>query len=131
MVKRLQVLILIAFMLVLPVRGMAAVAMSACSTAHTPMMDMPGHDHAAMMASQADIHAVADPDQTQQHDQKPHVGHLASHCSACAACCFGGVMGLAPHASLLSDFATYPAIGFTLTPYIGFHPENPERPPRA
>jgi hypothetical protein len=136
MILRAKILLLWLLALAIPVQGFAAVLQAGCAPVapvaapaagmHT-MHDMHNmHDDThAMHGMTHDTSVVAADDHP-----SPHLSHKAgSSCSSCATCNVGAVLPLAlatPSVPELPSprYLTQPSAGF-----VGFTPENPDRPP--
>lgn len=135
----------------LPVQGMAAVIKSNCGQTHPAISvtDSVGdsaatqhlhdvHDHRASSHSNAQVDLHISASQLQAADvgeanttdlQSGH--HCAAYCSACVACCMGGVAP--PHTfSLVSlpDSVAVVAVPSAVS-YLGFIPPSLDRPPKT
>lgn len=118
MAKKLTHLLLIALMLVLPLRALAGVAM-ACPMGERGAMQM--------------VHEMPSGHcQDMQHEQDDmDRQHAQGGCNQCADCCLASFslpvsnqFGLASHSpSILNPLF--------IQAYAGFKPEGPERPPRS
>ncbi|MFM0549408.1 hypothetical protein P0D69_00380 [Paraburkholderia sediminicola] len=132
-----KLFIVVLLVLSLPVQSFAAVSMK-CESSHSVGDAAPTrpeaaaamaqyHDHAAMMAEQADTLASS---AHLQHHSPAGGEHHAHACSTCASCCFGGALPITPVASLSANAAHFavplpPAVRAT-----SFLTGGVERPPR-
>lgn len=119
MANKLTTLLLIALMLVLPLRAMAGLAM-ACPMASDAAMQMP-HEGSAEMPSGHCQHEQGDSDQQ----------HAQGGCKLCADCCMAS---FSLPVSIQFGLAANPQsilIPLFIQAYTGFQPEGPERPPRS
>jgi hypothetical protein len=121
MAKKLTHLLLIALMLVVPLRALAGVAMAcpmgseAMQMQHAIPGEMPSGHCQDMQHGQGDM--------DQQHAQ--------GGCNLCADCCLGSAS--VPVAVRFASFdkSRSPLISLFDLAYSGFQPEGPERPPRS
>lgn len=125
--NRLRNLLILLLALTLPIQGYAAAAMVFCGSEKVTMVSAVGDGGATahhMHAQNADLPSKA------QHGNHDHSSHdkNSSSCSSCAACCVGAI----PMQSALLAAQPLPATHFTQFPFsgfVGYTPENPERPP--
>jgi hypothetical protein len=145
MILRAKFLLIWLLALALPVQGFAAALQSAC--AQQAAMTHEVSAQASMAAMDHSMHgmhevngmhemhhadAAADAGSKSASPSSSHqTSHDASHssCSSCAVCSVGAVLPLADSIMPSPDFPageylTLPAQGF-----VGYTPENPERPP--
>ncbi|SFB29656.1 hypothetical protein SAMN04515620_13732 [Collimonas sp. OK607] len=122
--NQLRNLLILLLALTLPIQGYAAAAMVFCASEKaTAVSDDAAMAH-HMHAQNADVPSKA------QHGNLEHSSHdkNSSSCSSCAACC----VGVIPMQSALSAAQPFPPMHFTQFPlsgFVGYTPENPERPP--
>ncbi|WP_116149156.1 hypothetical protein [Paraburkholderia sp. BL27I4N3] len=135
----LKLFIVVLLVLSLPVQSFAAVSMK-CGSSHSVGDAAPArqaatdamthhHDHAAMLAEQAD-HADNNAGAHLQHHSPAGGEHHAHACSTCASCCFGGALPVTPLASLSANAAHF---AVPLPPAVrvaSFLTGGVERPPR-
>lgn len=114
-------LLLVVLLLTLPLRVVAAVTMVACAAHMPPAAHAMEHDHPGGMP-----HAH---DHGGGHGHHDSAHHAATSCSACGDCCLG-MFSLPLATPLQFGNATFIPALFIATPYAGFKPEGPERPPR-
>lgn len=112
-------------LLAVPVQGFASATMMLCepvAASSKAGAAVGPHDHAAMLAAQADS----------RQDQPATAGqHAAGKCGVCAACCLGIVMisTTLPGAPVLDFVPQHHATATTFLPSV--IPDHPERPPQA
>ncbi|WP_050462510.1 hypothetical protein [Herbaspirillum autotrophicum] len=126
----------------IPLQGFAATVQAACAPAHqqhqmtaaTQASASTHHMHGGDAAATAEVaalshamHASAGEAPATGHDGHPH--QASTSCSSCAACCVGALLPLA-----LNDFSDLPRVSAiygsnTAHGFVGYTPENPERPP--
>ena len=118
MVRKFHALLLIALMLVLPLRALAGVAMP-CPMESQGAMQMQDDEHGMPC-----------------HDmQQAHCDHERSHghggCATCGDCCvFSAGLPVSFRLGLIDPPSISPSPLFEQA-YLGFQPEGPERPPRS
>ncbi|NUU02583.1 hypothetical protein [Herbaspirillum robiniae] len=83
------------------------------------------HEHQAAHDMQAADTANASP----AHDLSHHAQHKSASCSYCAACTTGAVLPLALNAPPTPDFPSREFIALPASGFVGYLPENPDRPP--
>jgi hypothetical protein len=122
---RLKNLLILLLALAIPLQGYAAAAMVFCGPEKPVAANVSGH------AGMTHHHAEAqDAGQVQHGDSD----HAASHdksstsCSSCAACCVGVLPVNAPLTAVQPLPVIHPVV-FPLSGFVGYTPENPERPP--
>jgi uncharacterized protein involved in copper resistance len=140
MIARTKIFLLWLLALAIPVQGFAAAAQLGCASPHPaqmtsnishvshlsmPAMSMPDRQHDAGMM-QHSAH--------QQHQQLPadpaHAHHSASaSCSSCSVCTIGAILPLALDKLMHLPLPADVHIAMTTHGYVGYTPENPERPP--
>lgn len=113
--------LIVLMMLVLPVQTFASAAMLGCAFSHQ------GPSTAPQLAQMAETEALPACHTPDQPEAKP-VQHDCKHCAACYM-----ASALSPLVSIPSIFQ--PSLGviipFSTSAFIGFIPDNPERPPRT
>jgi len=114
-----KAILLIALLLMLPVRGFAAVTMQT-NDHQGHAMSLPQQDASVAMAHDHD-HS-----QNDQHDHNKQ----ADTCNACGACCTGAVPSNFSSDIAAKLISSSEIIAYLAQPYRGFIPEGPERPPR-
>ncbi|SDY87201.1 hypothetical protein SAMN04515617_12625 [Collimonas sp. OK242] len=125
--NRLKNLLILLLALTLPIQGYAAAAMVFCGSEKITAASAAGDGDATahhMHAQNADLPSKA------RHGGHEHSAQdkNSSSCSSCAACCVGAI----PMQSALPAAQALPAMHFTQLPlsgFVGYTPENPERPP--
>ncbi|NUT60771.1 hypothetical protein [Herbaspirillum sp. C9C3] len=139
MMLRAKLLLLWLLMLAIPVQGLAAMlqacapgqrqslqhhasAMPHAHQAHQAHQTHQGHHADHLAAAQV---AAADDTQTQHHQQPQAHGS----CSFCAACTVGGLLPLALTAPPAPDLPSREFIALPASGFVGYLPENPDRPP--
>ncbi|GAC1318195.1 MAG: hypothetical protein NVSMB28_06740 [Collimonas sp.] len=125
--NRLKNLLILLLALTLPIQGYAAAAMVFCGSEKVTVASAAGDGDTTahhMHAQNADLPAK---DQQGAHQHASH-DKYSSSCSSCAACCVGAI----PMQWALAAAQSLPAMHFTQFPlsgFVGYTPENPERPP--
>ena len=127
---RVKNLLILLLALAIPLQGYAAAAMVFCGP-EKPAVTMAAGvaDHAGMAHHHMDAKAQ-DAGQV-QHDDASHAGapyKSSTSCSSCAACCVGVLPVNAPLAAVQPLPVIHPLL-FPLSGFVGYTPENPERPP--
>lgn len=144
MMLRAKLLLLWLLALAIPVQGFAAV-LQACAPAqqqavqhHAPAvqahpMQHKQHQHHEQQAYQghhADDHGAATQIASADATDTPHQQHHNhSSCSFCAACTVGGLLPLALSAPPAPDLPSREFIALPASGFVGYLPENPDRPP--
>ncbi|AIY40770.1 hypothetical protein LT85_1612 [Collimonas arenae] len=132
-ITRLKNLLILLLALVLPLQGYAAAAMVFCGSENVVASNVVASpvtanhvSHAGMAHHQADAQTADQP----AHDDHDHASHdkSSSSCSSCAACCVGAPPMHSPVATARPLPITHP-LPFPLSGFVGYTPENPERPP--
>ncbi|MGB7194680.1 MAG: hypothetical protein WBD81_14595 [Collimonas pratensis] len=127
---RLKNLLILLLALAIPLQGYAAAAMVFCGPEKPAVtMTVGVADHAGMAHHHMDAKAQ-DAGQV-QHDDASHAGShdkSSTSCSSCAACCVGVLPVNAPLAAVQPLPVIHPLL-FPLSGFVGYTPENPERPP--
>ncbi|MBB5390982.1 MULTISPECIES: hypothetical protein [unclassified Herbaspirillum] len=149
MILRAKIFLLWLLALAIPVQGFAAV-LQACA----PVMlqtAAAGHGAHAAHAMKQGEHAQATAHRHGQHAQAelvvdavadavantapahdaPHAQHKNASCSYCAACTTGAVLPLALDAPPAPDLPSREFIALPATGFVGYLPENPDRPPAS
>jgi len=128
---RLKTLLILLLALAIPLQGYAAAAMVFCGsenvtatrTAAATMHANP-HHHADLQSA-----GLTSTSTSMQGDHHNGAHDKASHsCSSCAACCIG-VIPMPSTLAATQALAITHAIPFPLSGFVGYMPENPERPP--
>ena len=127
---RLKNLLILLLALAIPLQGYAAAAMVFCGP-EKPAVTMAATvaGHAGMAHHHMDAEAQ-DAGQV-QHGDASHAGShdkSSTSCSSCAACCVGVLPVHAPLAAVQPLPVIHPLL-FPLSGFVGYTPENPERPP--
>ncbi len=126
-INRLRNLLILLLALTLPIQGYAAAAMVFCASEKVTLASTFSDDAATahhMHVQNADLPSKAQPG---KHEHSSHDKNSSS-CSSCAACCVGAI---SMH-SALTAAQPLPPMHFTQLPlsgFVGYTPENPERPP--
>ncbi|MFJ3045692.1 hypothetical protein ACIPEN_07685 [Herbaspirillum chlorophenolicum] len=143
MILRAKIFLLWLLALAIPVQGFAAV-LQACAPA-IAQTAAAGHGAQAAHGLQQDAqatahqhghHAQAEPvaetitDAAPAHDTH-HAQHKNASCSYCAACTTGAVLPLALDAPPAPDLPSREFIALPATGFVGYLPENPDRPPSS
>ncbi|HWX03132.1 hypothetical protein [Collimonas sp.] len=125
---RLKNLLILLLALAIPLQGYAAAAMVFCGP-EKPVAAMAASSagHAGMAHHHADAQDAVqvlhgDSDHASTHDKS------STSCSSCAACCVGVLPVNAPLAAVQPLPVIHPLL-FPLSGFVGYTPENPERPP--
>lgn len=137
MILRAKILLLWLLALAIPVQGFAA-ALQSCAPAMQQVMHVT-NDVAAPAVQQHQHHAghgmhdVKTADAAPAHDDLSHATHHTQHkdasCSYCAACTTGAVFPLALNALPAPDLPSREFIALPADGFVGYLPENPDRPP--
>ena len=138
MTTRVKILLLWLLAFAIPVQGFAAAVQAGC--APSQQMQMP-----AVVAPAADMHHHAGDDMHSMHDmQAMHdvstqadSGHSMPHqhkagsasCSSCSVCTIGAVLPLTLDKLINLPVAADIHVAKTTHGFVGYTPENPERPP--
>jgi len=125
--SRVKILLLWLLAFAIPVQGFAAAVQAGCAPLHQmPVMVAPAaadaHHHAGH-----DMHNVHDLDHSPQ-TQHQHKASSAS-CSSCNVCTIGAVLPLALDKLINLPVAADIHVADTPHGFVGYTPENPERPP--
>lgn len=143
MMLRAKLFLLCLLALAIPVQGFAA-ALQACAPAvqssarhHAPSAPAAPAAHSAGMQHEhhapqghhgAAAQTVADQSaETVHQPDPPH--HTQASCSFCAACTVGGLLPLALSAPPAPDLPSREFIALPASGFVGYLPENPDRPP--
>jgi hypothetical protein len=142
MFTRTKIFLLWLLALTIPVQGFAAVTQLACTPGHQMQVAVDMHMahagasmHAMPMAHMEPMMMHADSaDQAVQHEQhgtsdQPHHQSAASSCSSCTVCTIGAILPLALDQLLPLPLPADIHIALTEQGFVGYTPENPERPP--
>ena len=138
---RAKIFLLWLLALAIPVQGFAAV-LQACApamspathhAAHAAMQEIRQDDTPAEMAHAHQHHAADDGASPQAltaaaPDTLHHPQHKSS-CSYCAACTVGAILPLALAAPAGPDLPSREYLALAATGFVGYLPENPDRPP--
>lgn len=125
---RLKNLLILLLALAIPLQGYAAAAMVFCGP-EKPVAAMAAS--AAGHAGMAHHHAEAQNAGQIQHGDADHSGShdkSSTSCSSCAACCVGVLPVNVPLVAVQPLPVIHPVV-FPLSGFVGYTPENPERPP--
>jgi hypothetical protein len=132
MTSRVKILLLWLLAFAIPVQGFAAAVQAGCAPSHrmlTPAMVAPAvedHHHATHdMHASHNISVQADAGHPLQHQ---HDAGSAS-CSSCSVCTIGAVLPLALDKLINLPVAADIHVAGTPHGFVGYTPENPERPP--
>lgn len=128
--------VLLLLLLLVPLRGMAAIAMWHCADNQRNSMTVSAHQHAEPHSSHGEpgvSHSAH-----QHHESPPHHtpptepgSQGASACSACAACCMGGSISAPGLPSFFFAPLGASRIAFVEPHFTGVVPAQLERPPLA
>ena len=139
MTSRVKILLLWLLAFAIPVQGFAAAVQAGCAPSHQmPVMvataAADAHHHAGHdvhnlhnMHNVHDTSTQADTDHPTQH-QHQHKASSAS-CSSCSVCTIGAVLPLALDKLINLPIAADIHVADTPHGFVGYTPENPERPP--
>jgi len=122
---RLKNLLILLLALAIPLQGYAAAAMVFCGPEKPVAAMATGH------AGMAHHHAEAQNAEQVQHGDADHSGthdKSSTSCSSCAACCVG-VLPVNPPLAAVQPLPVIHPLLFPLSGFVGYTPENPERPP--
>jgi len=134
MMLRAKLFLLCLLALAIPVQGFAA-ALQACAPAmqssarhHAPAVHSPEmqHEHQGHHGATAQT-VTADSAETAHQPDPQH--HTQASCSFCAACTVGGLLPLALSAPPAPDLPSREFIALPASGFVGYLPENPDRPP--
>lgn len=134
MILRAKILLLWLLALAIPVQGFAA-ALQACAPAAVVQSAAAGpeahtmHQHGQHAGH--DMQAVQATDAAPAHDIAHHAQHQDASCSYCAACTTGAVLPLALDAPPAPDLPSREFIALPASGFVGYLPENPDRPPAS
>ena len=140
MMLRAKLLLLWLLALAIPVQGFAAV-LQACAPSqqqavqhHAPAVQahQMQHEHPDQQAHQghhADHGAATQITSADASDTQHQQHHTHSSCSFCAACTVGGLLPLALSAPPAPDLPSREFIALPASGFVGYLPENPDRPP--
>jgi uncharacterized protein involved in copper resistance len=139
MIARTKIFLLWLLALTIPVQGLAAVTQLACAPGHQMQMATNMHMahtdaamhlmHAMPMAHMEHMaHSTGQHDQHSPQDQQHHQAS-ASSCSSCTVCTIGAILPLALDQLLHLPFPADIHIALIEQGFVGYTPENPERPP--
>lgn len=121
---RLKTILLLLLALLIPLQGYATASMVFCASPHAAMTSAPSHR----------VMQVAAPDNHQMHQPAPAVAESGrtqdqEHTScACTTCC-SGMMSALLQTTRQSPSVAEQHIPAILSGFVGYTPENPERPP--
>jgi hypothetical protein len=127
---RLKNLLILLLALALPLQGYAAAAMVFCGPEKPAVTQVVSsnagmsHHHADTRKAELAMHSGHD--HASSHDKSSSAS--SSSCSSCAACCVGVPSMHAPLAAVQPLPVIRPLL-FPLSGFVGYTPENPERPP--
>ncbi|MEO6918937.1 MAG: hypothetical protein ABI171_08000 [Collimonas sp.] len=124
-ITRLKNLLILLLALALPLQGYAAAAMVFCGSENVTTSPVAANvaGHAGMAHHHADAQTAGQP----AHGGHDHASQGHS-CSSCAACCVGVLPMDSPLATLQPLPVIHP-LSSPLSGFVGYTPENPERPP--
>lgn len=140
MMLRAKLFLLCLLALAIPVQGFAA-ALQACApavqssarhhapaapAAHSAGMQHAHHDPQGHHGAAAQT-VTADSAETSHQPDLQH--HTQASCSFCAACTVGGLLPLALSAPPAPDLPSREFIALPASGFVGYLPENPDRPP--
>ena len=145
MTSRVKILLLWLLAFAIPVQGFAAAVQAGCAPSHQmPVMVAPaaadayhhaGHDMHNVydmhnMHNMHDVSTQADTDHPSQ-TQHPHKAPSAScsSCSSCSVCTIGAILPLALDKLINLPVAADIHVADAPHGFVGYTPENPERPP--
>ncbi|RFB73654.1 MULTISPECIES: hypothetical protein [unclassified Herbaspirillum] len=127
MTSRVKILLLWLLAFAIPVQGFAAAVQAGCASSHqmptvvAPAADTHHHSGHAMH----DMSTQADTDHTMPHQHKAS----SASCSSCSVCTIGAVLPLALDKLINLPVAADIHVADTPHGFVGYTPENPERPP--
>jgi hypothetical protein len=130
MISRVKILLLWLLAFAIPVQGFAAAMQAGCA---------PSHQMQAMVAPAAEGHHHATHDTHAMHDTSaqadadhplPHQHKAGSaSCSSCSVCTIGAILPLALDKLINLPISADIHVADTPHGFVGYTPENPERPP--
>ncbi|MFJ9449675.1 MULTISPECIES: hypothetical protein [unclassified Herbaspirillum] len=132
MTSRVKILLLWLLAFAIPVQGFAAAVQAGCAPSHPMQMSAmvapaaaDAHHHAGH--DMHDVNTQADTDHP-SHTQHQHKASSAS-CSSCSVCTIGAVLPLALDKLIILPVSADIHVADTPHGFVGYTPENPERPP--
>lgn len=126
MANKLTTWLLIALILTLPLRAVAAVAVAHCPMERAPAAQSAMHGADEMQAMHC--HDMDHGDAAGHLQPNPHA---QGSCGHCADCCIGAFSLPVSFRMDLPDPAVSTVIPLFERAYAGFQPDGPERPPRS
>ncbi len=126
MANKLTTWLLIALILTLPLRAVAAVAV-----AHCPMESASAAQSAMHGADEMEAMHCHGMDHGEQDGPRQPNPHAQGSCGHCADCCVGAFSLPASFRLPVPDQPVSTVIPLFERAYAGFQPEGPERPPRS
>ena len=143
MTLRIKIFLLWLLALAIPVQGFAAAVQMGCASSQqtqamhkvaTPAVSMEEHHHAGH--DMHDMHAMHAMHMTAQADPGPAADHPMPHqhkasasCSSCSVCTIGAILPLALDKLINLPVAADIHVAMVQHGFVGYTPENPERPP--
>ena len=138
MTSRVKIFLLWLLALAIPVQGFAAAVQMGCASSPqiqamhemaAPVVSMQEHHHAG--------HAMHGVEMTAQADTGPAADHPIPHqhkasaasCSSCSVCTIGAILPLALDKLINLPVAADIHVAMVQHGFVGYTPENPERPP--
>ena len=121
MAKKLSTLLLIALMLALPLRAVAAVSMAGCAMEH--------HGQAMLVDTGCDTAGHGDMGHCHDDGGMPKHAGSGTGCNACGDCCISALSAFVGEPVVQGAAASSILVSFTDQAYPGFQPEGPDRPP--
>ncbi|AMO99297.1 hypothetical protein CAter282_1412 [Collimonas arenae] len=126
---RLKNLLILLLALAIPLQGYAAAAMVFCGSENVTAARTAAATMHASSHHRADLQSAGLTSTSMQGDHHNGAHDKVSHsCSSCAACCIG-VIPMPSTLAATQALAITHAIPFPLSGFVGYMPENPERPP--
>ncbi|WP_050476905.1 hypothetical protein [Herbaspirillum rhizosphaerae] len=142
MTSRVKIFLLWLLAFAIPVQGFAAALQMGCATspqtpaiheAAAPAFSMDEHSAHGMHA----MHSMHDTNMRAQADTGPATDHAMPHlhkasaasCSSCSVCTIGAILPLALDKLINLPVAADIHVAMVQHGFVGYTPENPERPP--
>jgi len=134
MTTRVKIILLWLLALAIPVQGFAAAVQMGCAPSHQNPIQVVYHIAPATSSAEQhhaghDMHMAIHDDAAAHHPQ-PHQHQASSaSCSSCSVCTIGAILPLALDKLINLPVAADSHVAMTQHGYVGYTPENPERPP--
>lgn len=136
MIARAKIFLLWLLALAIPVQGFAAAVQLGCAsphpvqiTSHTNSISMTGMSMADMQHDVSMMSHSVHQQHLQPADSAPSHHSSSASCSSCSVCTIGAILPLALDKLMHLPVPADVHIAMTTHGYVGYTPENPERPP--